>query len=185
MGHPQIKAKASSELESLEALVELAKSGDEEALSTLIRITQDRLYKFCLFLAADRELASDVLQDTYIYAFEHLREIRQPDRFSHWLFTIARHKFYDQMKSTKNRQLKHRIFGMEQSHFLAPKHGLHIEVEAVFCKLSAEERMILVLIDGEGYSYKEASDIIGISENATRSRLHRARLSFVELYKKD
>jgi RNA polymerase sigma-70 factor (ECF subfamily) len=56
-----------------------------------------------------------------------------------------------------------------------------LEVLQALHQLDPEDRDLLILIDVEEYSYLEASEVIGISESAVRSRLHRARKALLEV----
>ena len=59
-----------------------------------------------------------------------------------------------------------------------------MNLRKVLLKLEEEARLLLIMIDLEGNTYKEVSDIMILSENSIRMKLHRARLSFKELYAK-
>jgi RNA polymerase sigma-70 factor (ECF subfamily) len=62
--------------------------------------------------------------------------------------------------------------------------GQAAEIAEVLGKLEPEARIAILLVDMEGHSYTEAAEIIGISESALRSRLHRARQAFIGEYEK-
>jgi RNA polymerase sigma-70 factor (ECF subfamily) len=176
MGHPQISESA----DAIEALVRRAQRGEEGAFEELIRCTQNRLFRFLYFLSGDATLAGDLCQDTYLYTLEHLSKIREPKAFPHWLFLVGRNRFFDHRRNKKNRPPSEKAFSTPR--LAASDRELAVQTLEIFSKLDPDWREVLLLIDLEGHSYLEASEIIGISESATRSRLHRAREAFHRLF---
>lgn len=159
----------------LEARVRAAQNGDEAALTSLIEETQTRLFRFLFLRGADSALASDLCQDTYLYAFEHLAELREPGAFMRWLFQIARHKFLDHRRSPRNQAYD----DAAALGTLFPQDAeLTTRIRQAMGRLEEPDREVVLLIDLEGYSYGEAAEIIGVSEAAVTSRLRRARASF-------
>lgn len=180
MGHPKLNNFSSEELENY---VRRTREGDERAFEALISQTKDRLFRFLLFLTSDIQLANDLCQDTYLYAFEHIKKLREPLAFPRWLCLIAKNRFLDQRRSPKNRT-HYPIenldrFGVSQQ---AEDPVLVIQTQKALSQLEEKDRCVLLLIDLEGYSYAETANIIGVSENAVRSRLHRARMAFHEKF---
>src|SRR4051794_16823968 len=103
MGHPSLRTAPA--IEDLETLVLSAQKGDEAAFSALIERTQDRLFRFLLYLTNHRALAEDLTQDTYLRAFEKLPGLKDPKSFSPWLIRISRNVFLAHVKLHKNSRL--------------------------------------------------------------------------------
>ena len=61
---------------------------------------------------------------------------------------------------------------------------LVLEIRAALATLDLENRVLLLLIDQQGHSYKEAAEILGLSESAVTSRIHRVRRALMEAYEK-
>jgi RNA polymerase sigma-70 factor (ECF subfamily) len=59
-----------------------------------------------------------------------------------------------------------------------------MQIQEILQKIDPMYRVALILVDAESYSYGEAAEIIGISEDALRSRLHKARKYFLQKLKK-
>lgn len=164
-------------------LVVRAQGGDEKALVALVEQTQNSLYRFTYYLAGNEALAQDLCQETYVRVFESLSKLKDPGRFQSWIYIMAKNLFLDHCRksSTKNEissEAWESVDGASQS----PEAPKNIEVQQTLALLTEEYRLVLVLVDMEGYSYGEAAEIIGISENALRSRLHRARQQFLTKY---
>lgn len=177
MGHSPVNKMAPSELE---ALVTRAKAGDEGAFSDLVRLTKNRLYRFLFFLSQDAALANDLSQDSYLYALEHLKSLQEPAAFPRWLFLIAKNRFLDYRRSPRNKPYDD-VADLDPE-FAGGDRELALQTKEVLAQLPEAERFVLLTVDLEGFSYAEASEIIGISEAAVRSRLHRARTAFYKIY---
>lgn len=166
-------------------VVRKAQAGDEAATRILIESSQDRLFRFCMYLAGNPELAQDICQDTYLKVLEKLGSLQDPNAFMSWLFRAAKNRFLDHLKSRKaadERTLEDLPESVLPSS--TPEYENVLEVRRVMAMLDPDERVVLLLIDLEGYSYGQAAETTGDSESAIRSRLHRARQSFRKEMKK-
>jgi RNA polymerase sigma-70 factor (ECF subfamily) len=171
--------------------VKAAQKGDASAQSRLIRAHQDALFRFCLHLCADPQLAQDLAQDALIRALDQIGKLREPATFPSWLLTTARNLFLDHVKSPRNKgydELEEGDGSVEtQGGALAASadgRDESMHVRQVLQGLEPRDRMILVLVDMEGYSYAETAGIVGISEANVRFRLHHARKEFIKRYRR-
>lgn len=170
---------------TLAKIVLRAQKGDESAFGEIIDHTQDRLFRFCVYLCGNPQLAQDISQDVYIKIIEKIKSVTDPDHFQTWMFSMARNLFIDHVRSPRNKEYtpveeltKSLVIGGEDDK------NFSMQVQYALGKLDPEERMVLLLVDLEGHSYDEAGKVMGVSEDAVRSRLHRARKEFVKRYKK-
>jgi RNA polymerase sigma-70 factor (ECF subfamily) len=171
-------------------LVQAARSGNVQALETLLRRYQNRIYRFSVKMCRNPEDAKDVLQETLLAMSHGMGEFRGAASMSTWLYTIARSfaikmrrrsKFAPpRMESLENgfgeeaRQLPDPARNPEQQ-LCARELGeaLDAAVEA----LDPAYREVLLLRDAEGRSTAEVSRTLGLTEDAVKSRLHRARIA--------
>ncbi len=181
MGTPSV------DLEELSRWFKHAQKGDETALARIIDLTQDHLFRFCVYLCNDTALAEEISQDTLIKAFENLKKIENPSKFVSWMFTAARNRFIDLKRSPKAREIS--VEGEDGTLYEPEPNQVDTDtvlgVRNALQELTEEERTVLVLIDSEEYSYAEAAQVIGITEEAVRSRLHRARKAFLKVFSKN
>jgi RNA polymerase sigma-70 factor (ECF subfamily) len=175
-------AKSLNEADGLLKLVTEAQTGDEAALSRLIENTQNDLFRFTYYLCGNNQLAHDLCQDTFIKVLENIAKLKEPERFKSWLFRMAKNLYLDHVKSSKNKG----HVGMESVPDLqsAEDKETALEIRQALSHIETEERILLLLVDLEGHSYGEAAQIVGITEDALRSRLHRVRQTFLAKYKK-
>lgn len=163
----------------LKELVEAAAAGDPKAVRELVEATQGRIFKFCLVLCGDAARAEDLAQDAYLKALANLKSLKKPEAFIDWLFRLTRHLYIDEV-----RKQKETVAELDDIPDTKPEHSDVIAVHQTLSQFEPDDRWLLVLVDLEDYSYKEAGDILGISEDAVRTRLFRLRKAFIEKFKK-
>lgn len=82
-------------------LTDIVQNGGKENFGLLVNKYKDQLYSFIYYSVKDEGAAGDILQDSFLKAFEHLSEYkyREEGKFKAWLFTIARNKITDHFRS--------------------------------------------------------------------------------------
>jgi RNA polymerase sigma-70 factor (ECF subfamily) len=88
----------------LDDLVERARRGDRDGTSALIQACHVPVRALLSALVHDRDEADDLAQQTFVFAYEHLREYRIGTRFLAWLKAIARNLAMDHVKRRSQRQ---------------------------------------------------------------------------------
>jgi RNA polymerase sigma-70 factor, ECF subfamily len=169
------------------ALVEAARSGDGEALESLLERHEARLYRFARRLCRHREDAEDVLQESLIAAARGLRSFRGASSVSTWLYTIAR-SFC--IKKRRRSVFAPAELSLDTEASLAARRvpdparrpdealeasRLEAALERAIAALDRPYREVLLLRDVEGLSAAEVAGITGLSVPAVKTRLHRAR----------
>lgn len=171
---------------ALAANIRAAQKGDEQAFSWLISQTKERLLRFLFFLAGDFATAQDICQETYLYAMEHLPQLKEPEAFPSWLFLIGKNRYLDFKKSPRNQRHMDLESGEKSGGFAVGRdQELWIAIQTTLEALRHEEREVILLIDLEGYSYAEAAEHLKLTEAAVTSRITRARAAFHKLYFKN
>jgi RNA polymerase sigma-70 factor (ECF subfamily) len=172
------------------ALLEAARAGDRRALELLLSRHQRKVYRFGLKMCRDPEDAKDVLQETLLAVARNVKDFRGASSVSTWLYTIARSFCIKKRRRSKfapvEESLDARSPGMEARQVAdggrAPDEelaGRQIEdaLEQAIASLEPMYREVLVLRDVEGLSAAEVGEVMGLSIEAVKSRLHRARLA--------
>lgn len=163
-----------------EPLIKRARQGDEAAIAELISRVQDRLYRYCLMLTHRREVAEDICQETLIKAFQKLERLTQAEAFMGWLYQLAKNIYVDQMRLKSASETPQDQITEQAS--AAPDSDLILTVQKVLSQFEPEDRHFLLLVELEGYSYAEVAEIVGLSEDAVRSKLHRLRQEFKKIF---
>lgn len=164
-----------------------------QAFDTLYRDHVDLLYRYAHRLCGEAESAKDLVQETFLNAYRGLKDFRGDAKVSTWLYTIASRaclRMRRKRKGAPERELSLEEFvPTSEGEFrlqvpidgLTPEQALENKelrqaLEQAINKLPKKYRMVLVLRDMEGLSAIETGAIMGLSERAVKSRLHRARL---------
>ncbi len=171
-------------------LLERARSGDAAALEELLQEYQARIYRFGLKMCRNPQDAEDVLQDTLIAMARGVRDFRGASSVSTWLYGIARSYCIKKRRKSKFAPaFDERIDGLERSPGHEPRDRGQAPDEALASKqiesaldhairaLEPMYREVLLLRDVEGLTAREVAEVLHISAQAVKSRLHRARLS--------
>jgi RNA polymerase sigma-70 factor (ECF subfamily) len=176
------------------ALLDRARAGDRQALDDLLERHQRRVYRFGLKMCRDPEDARDVLQETLLAVARTVKDFRGAASVSTWLYTIARSFCLKKRRRSKfapeqEESLEARTPGEEARQIPDPaRHpdeelaGRQIEaaLEHAIGALEPMYREVLVLRDVEGLTAPEVAEVMGLSVEAVKSRLHRARLAVRE-----
>ena len=122
------------------------------------------------------ELVDDVLQDAYLKAHRSIDRFRGDAQFQTWLHRIVVNACVDQLR----RLAAQREVSIDDHPELAVPAGDEWitdseRVRHALLALPADQRVAVLLVDCEGYSYDEAAAVLGITHGAVGSRLFRAR----------
>lgn len=182
----------------LDALLPKLLEGDESAFEELVRETMPRSLATARRLLGNDEDAADAVQDAYVSAFKHLKDFKGGSRVSTWLHRIVINAALMKLRSRRRRPERSiedflPRFTDDGHNSKRPREWnqdalASIEREEMrrFVRASIEElpeayREVLMLRDVEGLDTAETATVIGASENAVKTRLHRARQALREL----
>ncbi len=82
-------------------LVARAKDGDRQAFDKLVKENKDKMFALTLRMTGDREVALDLMQDTFLTAYKEIGRFRGEAGFSSWLYRIASNKALNYLKRKK------------------------------------------------------------------------------------
>lgn len=175
-------------------LIAAAAAGDTRAFSELVRRYEETVYRYAFKLCRDREKAEETLQDTFVNVYRKLSSFDGRAKFSTWLYAIVTNNCLMKHRARRNRSVEESLEALEDpsswpegkfAHGIARweetpadimlDRELRAEIEAAIGALPPEYRIVFTLRDMEGKSTEETSAIVGISVEATKSRLRRAR----------
>jgi RNA polymerase sigma-70 factor, ECF subfamily len=167
----------------MDPLIERAQAGDPRALEALLSQVAPALHRFGMRMCRNESDADDILQDTLLAIAQNLRSYEGRASFSSWAFTLARTSCARKRRGLKNRPpVEHDHADDPDLRALSPEQGAEQEelsraLTDALASLSDEHREVLVLRDMEGLTAPEAATALGISVDALKSRLHRARVA--------
>jgi len=136
-----------------------------------------RLFSFLTRLVgrAERPLAEDLLQQTFLKLAEHGPELRADSDLRAWLYTVARNAFLGQVRG---RHTTAEGPSLELIADFAPDAEARLmvgDVEAALLRLRLEDRELLLLVGAEGLEPRAVSKLLGLEPATLRKRLERAR----------
>jgi RNA polymerase sigma-70 factor (ECF subfamily) len=159
------------------ALVELARRGERPAFDALIRRHDDRMRGLAFRLLADRHGMDDALQEAYLKAYRALDRFRAGSDFGTWLYRITYNACIDELRKRKRSPVTTEDPTDPVSAAPGPDRVVTASeaVRTALATLPVDQRITVVLVDGEGFDHREAAEILGVQPGTVASRLHRAR----------
>lgn len=183
---PQVETETDSE----DKLVDLARLGGENAIRTLIKRNNRRLFRAARSVMRNDAEAEDVVQATYVKAFTRLASFRGESAFSTWLTRIALNEALDRKRRERlgvdlaelDQMGQHDGASASAPLSLVPlpadsevmRMELRAALEAMTDDLPEGFRMVFVLRDIEGMSIEETADLLSLKPATVKTRLHRA-----------
>ncbi|MEA3366346.1 MAG: sigma-70 family RNA polymerase sigma factor [Candidatus Hydrogenedentes bacterium] len=178
-----------------EELMVTLRGGDREALAELVRRYQNDIFRFCLHYLRDYELAQELAQETFVRVYVARQRFDERRKFRPWVLCIARNLSLNELKRKKSVHMEsldeyastareddgalqrssedmpdQELMGQERREILA----------GLLNGLTAEAREIVILRFFEKMSARDIAEVVGSTEGAVRTRLHRILKSLRE-----
>lgn len=173
-------------------LVHAYQQGHEQALSALINRHKDKVYTSVYMLVKDKFLAEDLFQDTFLKIIKTINEGRYAEqgKFLPWAVRVARNLCMDHFRKTRlnvsvtlpDGQDISSLFGC--SDLVADgieRREVHESVRKLVEGLPEEQREVIVLRVYADLSFKEISDLTGVSINTALGRMRYALINLRKL----
>ena len=167
-----------------DALVDRARRGDVDAFERLYHLHAGRVYALCLRLAGEPVEARELVQDTFVHAWEALPRFRGESSLTTWLHRIAVNALLERRRGDRRRTARVSLVEDEDDVERAPSAGAFvaptdvataIDLERAIAALPPGVRRAFVLHEVEGYTHEEVAGMTGLATGTLRAQLHRAR----------
>jgi RNA polymerase sigma-70 factor, ECF subfamily len=153
-----------------------------------------KVFRYAYAMCGQREDAEEVAQETLLKVFENLSQLREPDRLKPWVFRIAknacltkrRKSMFAPTSEVSLDELRPHKDGETGKIEIADWSALPDDIASdaeirraldnAVKQLPELYRAVFLLRDGEGMSTEHAAEVLGVSEDVIKTRLHRARL---------
>lgn len=150
-----------------------ARASDSEAhFEKLYKEYRSRVFSTAYRMVANHADAEDITQDVFIKVFKKLRSFRGDASLSTWLYRITVNACLDFLR---RRKLRRTVPLEEVTNIPSQPLSVGRLIEGVLPRLPPGYRQVFVLYDIQGLKHTEIAQILGISEGASKSQLHRAR----------
>jgi RNA polymerase sigma-70 factor (ECF subfamily) len=138
----------------------------------------DNVYRFIYKNIRDKDKAKDIIQDTYEKLWRKVDDVAY-DKAKSYLFTAAYHTMIDVLRRDKKQV---RFDSINKSSYYESNEftGAKEIIDKVVQNLPDIQRSVVMLRDYEGYSYKEITEITGLTEDQVKVYIYRARVYLKE-----
>ncbi len=172
-------------------------AGAPGAFDRFVETYRPKIFQYTYLMCGDREDAEEVAQETLLKVFEKLSQLREPERMKAWVFRIARNACYmkrrrstfaparelslDELQPVVGRDGDRRRLEIADWSSLPDDQAIQGQLQALL-RQSIEQlpdiyRSVVLLRDFEELTTQEAAEVLEVSEDTVKTRLHRARLA--------
>ncbi len=173
---PRVPVRADGDDVDL-ADVRVAMRGDTAAFERLYRRHAGRIHGVIWRLVGGVQArAEELVQDTFVRAWQRLDSFRSESRFSTWLHRLAVNTALMDLRASRSRpegHLEADSDAWDGDHVESP--GLRLDLERAVASLPPRARAVLVLHDIEGWQHQEIGSELGMAVGTSKAQLHRAR----------
>ncbi|EDP95786.1 sigma-70 family RNA polymerase sigma factor [Kordia algicida OT-1] len=171
--------------------IEQIRAGNVNAYAMLVTKYKAMTFTLAFRVVGNKEDAEEVAQDTFVKAYKALDSFKGTSKFSTWLYRIVYNTSLDYIKKNKRVVLSEHIDEINESDigtmqdamsYLEAKEKKQM-IENALLKLPEEERVLLTLFYFEELSLKEISEIVKISYDNVKIKLHRSRKKLYHILK--
>jgi RNA polymerase sigma-70 factor (ECF subfamily) len=146
---------------------------DNDAFTELVRLHQRRVFRLAGRFFRDHADIEEAAQETFLTAWKKLDTYKARAPFEHWLTRVCLNCCYELLRKRKRSEAP-----LAEERDVAapgPDPDAALEVEGLMRALSPEDRFILLMLEGEGWSIAEIAERLGWSKVNVKVRAHRAR----------
>jgi RNA polymerase sigma factor (sigma-70 family) len=169
-------------------IVERCKAGDKKAQYELYKLYSKAMFNVAMRITNDYAEAEDVLQESFLNAFQNIHTFRGDATFGSWLKTIVVNKAIGLVKKRKLSLTAMDDRDYAETVEAVDEEDMQYQVASVrkgIQKLPDGYRVVLSLYLLEGYDHGEIAEILQITEATSKSQYSRARKKLLELIKDD
>jgi len=164
-------------------LVSAVREGSAEAYKVLYTRYSDRIYRYCLARLRDSELASDVLQETFLVLWQNASSFQGKSAVSTWLFGITTNKLRSLIRTEARidsrdlQQVEHELAIEDASESTVQK----ADILAAVQRLPAEQQEAVILTFYADMTYNDIAEIQNVPVGTVKSRMFHARKSLKQI----
>ena len=186
------------ELTDEELIKEFQDNNTIEAYELLVKRFKDPLINFVYRFVGDKDIATDIVQDTMVKFYLNKDSYKSFAKFSTWIYTIAGNLAKNELKRRKRRVIyslqqnmddeEGRSLQIEDKSFFEPDRVADSSIKSNLIQKALQKvkpvyREVVILRDIEEFSYEEIADITNLSIGTVKSRINRGRTQLQKLLK--
>jgi RNA polymerase sigma-70 factor (ECF subfamily) len=178
-----------------ELIKEFQDNNTIEAYEILVNRFKDPLTNYVYRFLGDRDICTDIVQDTMIKFYLHKDSYKSFAKFSTWIYTIAGNLARNELKRRRRRTIfslneddEEKKLQIEDTSFFSPERSTDSQmkgeiIQKALLKVKPVYREVVILRDIEGLSYEEIAEVTDLSIGTVKSRINRGRKHLQELLK--
>lgn len=168
----------------MEELIKKAQNGDTEAFTEIIISIKNDLYKIAKTRISNEEDIDDLIQETMIESYKHIKSLKEPYKLKMWVIKILINKCNKLYKKKYRKDVSIDEYNMENYIIKNSQQDIEDDLNFYYLikRLKYEERIIIILYYKEQYSIEEISKILKMNKNTIKTNLYRARQKIKENY---
>jgi RNA polymerase sigma-70 factor (ECF subfamily) len=171
------------------SLVQDYVSGNEDALAALIKRHESKIYGFIYSKISDRDISNDIFQDTFIKVIRTLKSnsYNEEGKFLPWVMRISHNLIVDHYRKTKKMPMfreteEFSIFSIMSDDSLSIENKMiseqvEMDIKRLIEELPVDQKEVLVMRMYQDMSFKEISEITGVSINTALGRMRYALMN--------
>ncbi|MDG1870850.1 RNA polymerase sigma factor [Flavobacterium frigidarium] len=164
-------------------------AGNENSLAILIKRHESRIYGFIYSKVSDRDISNDIFQDTFIKVIKTLKSnaYNEEGKFLPWVMRIAHNLIIDHFRRNKKMPLyreteEFSIFSIMSDDSLTIENKMiaeqvEVDVRRLLEELPVDQKEVLVMRMYQDMSFKEISEVTGVSINTSLGRMRYALMN--------
>lgn len=173
-------------------LVQKLLKKDRDSERVIFEMFYQRVYYTAYYIVQDRELAQDIVQETFLKAFQNMHTVKDGEKLGAWLAAIASRTSIDYLRKVKKWNDVATEDHIIDEH-LSKHEDYHSTVEMVVEKkflrnillqeideLKPEHKQVLILAYLHDMKYEEIAEALDIKVTLVKTRIHRAKLKLRE-----
>ncbi|MEL1254828.1 sigma-70 family RNA polymerase sigma factor [Flavobacterium sp. DGU38] len=170
--------------------------GNENALATLIKRHESKIYGFIYSKIADRDISNDIFQDTFIKVIKTLKSnsYNEEGKFLPWVMRISHNLIVDHFRKTKKMPMyreteEFSIFSIMSDDSLTIEGKMivdqvEVDLKKLIEELPQDQKEVLVMRMYQDMSFKEISELTGVSINTALGRMRYALMNLRKIIDK-
>lgn len=165
----------------LDELIRRSRNGDLSAMESIFEKYKQRLFSLIYRYTYNREIAEDLLQDTFIKIFTKMKNLKRTDTFVGWMYRIAINTSLSYLRGKHSRLQEgiplHEIEGMMKGEGSSTREKLlNQPLEEAIQTLSGKMKSVFLLHDVQGFKHQEIALMLECSVGTSKSQLFKARV---------
>lgn len=164
-----------------ESIIKAVRAGDHTAFAQLVGRHKRRVFRLAARFARDGDEQEDICQTVFLKVYEHLPSFRNDAPFEHWLTRITVRCCHDALRGRRHEKttlrLDDQVYDIRDNAERARHEARQARnfLRFALSRLTADERLVITLLELEEFSVREIAAATGWSESNVKVRAHRAR----------